>query len=110
MKKKYFKYSIYAIVGIILISVVYFNVFADDSHEKIDAMSKFATAEVIKGEIKVSASGTGNVASNLRKDVKASANSTVDNVFVVEGQFVNEGDLIITLENDSENADIELSN
>lgn len=107
MKKKYFKYGLVAVICIMIISGIFMGVSSNKRDANSKAASSYATAKVIKGDIKVTASGTGTVAASLRKEVKPQDTGIVDKVLVTEGQLVKKGNLILTLESDSESVDIE---
>jgi len=68
---------------------------------------QYAMVEVQRGNIQVTASGTGSIASSVRKEIITLNDGIVDKIYVEEGQFVNEGDLILTFESDTENLMIE---
>jgi HlyD family secretion protein len=68
--------------------------------------SNYYLFNVIKEDIEISTSGTGNIEASEIKEVKSLNNGIVDKVFVKEGEQVQEGELILTFKNDEENLKI----
>lgn len=110
MKKK----SIFIIAIILAVVVIgttygdtYMVSFSKNTSNETEGKN-FITVNVKKGDITMSASGSGNVEPSVRKEVKNLDNGNiVDRIFVEEGQQVKEGDLILTFEGDSQNSQIE---
>jgi len=106
MKKKFLKPVLISLVVLIGVSAVYFYFFAGKSKE-VTTNSLEVVHKVSKGSIIKKASGTGNISSSVRKEIKALDSGIVDQIFVEEGQFVQAGDQILTFEN--EQADSKLA-
>ncbi len=103
------------IVGIVLCIALlsYFTIFSETSiftssdNESSESGINYVEAIVQRGEMKVTASGSGNIEPSVTKEIKAYDTAIVDKIYVEEGEFVNEGDLILTFESDTENVNIE---
>lgn len=112
---KYIKYAAdkkhikYAVIGALCLVVTiglsvafYFNKKSDANNDV-----QYASVEVQRGDIQVTAGGTGSIASSVRKEIITLNDGIVDKIYVEEGQFVNEGDLILTFESGTESSMIE---
>lgn len=106
MKQKYFKYGIIACIIVALVGTVYVVAIKNKNKAAASSQSSFLTAEVARGDIKSSITSSGNVTASERKEVKAQDSGVVEEVFVAEGQKIEKGDLILTLESDLEETDI----
>ncbi len=107
MKKKYLKYGIITAVILILAGTFYVTAIKNNENEVAGNQLEYATVEVIKGNIKTSITGSGNATASERKEVKAQNTGTVEEVFVIEGQKIEKGDLILSFESDLEETDIQ---
>ncbi|MEL7564413.1 MAG: efflux RND transporter periplasmic adaptor subunit [Dehalobacterium sp.] len=105
MKKKYLKPVLISLAVLIGVSAVYFFFFAGKSKE-VTTSSLEVTHKVSKGSIVKNASGTGNISSSVRKEIKALDSGIVDQIFVEEGQFVQAGDQILTFQNEQADSKI----
>lgn len=99
--KKYFKY-----IAIILVVVIAIGGFAikkkiDEENASSSNTIQFAEVIVSKGNIEISVSGDGNLTSSNRKEVRPDINGTIEEIHVSVGDYVEEGDLILTNEKDS---------
>lgn len=107
------KRKIIKIVSIILICIIvagsgYMYLKGKDT-VSAEATSKFNESQVIIGDIKESVTGSSIIESNKRQQVKYDKAGTVEKVFVEEGQKVEKGDIILTLESDSETTSLEIA-
>lgn len=105
MKKKFLKPAIIGLVVVIGVGAVYGIFFAGKS-EEVNASSLEVVHTVGKGSIIKKASGTGNITSSVRKEIKALDSGIVDQIFVEEGQSVQAGDQILTFENEQADSKI----
>lgn len=106
-KKKLLKFGAIGIICLALIGVS-IKLFLGNKNQTTNT-PQFASVEVQKGNIQVTASGSGNIAASVRKEIVALNNGIVDNIFAAEGQNVKEGDLILTFESNTENTALERS-
>lgn len=106
MKKKFLKPVLISLVVLIGVSVIYFMFFAGKS-KAVSTSPLEVVHNVSKGSIMKKADGTGNISSSVRKEIKTLDNGIVDQIFVAEGQSVQQGDKILTFEN--EQADSQLA-
>ncbi|MDI3535216.1 MAG: HlyD family secretion protein [Thermosediminibacterales bacterium] len=104
MKNKYLKYGSIILCVLILIGVIV--KFSFKTKSATSANVKYRAVEVKKGDIQVTASGTGSIEANERKEIKTLASGVVDMIYVEEGQYVDKGNLILTFDNDKENSSI----
>lgn len=110
MKKKLNKkYLVFVAICLIVVAGVFIRSNLQDKQAAAESAGQMTTVEIKKSSIEVKVSGTGNVTAVDKRDVKPQTNGTVDRIFVEEGQVVNQGDLIITLESDSYNLNLEYS-
>jgi HlyD family secretion protein len=104
--RKYRRYIIPAVLCIIVLGGIFIK-FNSNKTSASQQSFQYAIAEVQRGNIQVSVSGTGTIATSVRKEIMTLNNGTVDMIFVSEGEPVNEGDLILSFENDTVNTVIE---
>ncbi|MDK2986098.1 MAG: HlyD family secretion protein [Clostridia bacterium] len=106
MKKKYLKYGVIGVLCLAVLSGTFIRYYLDKKDNSKN-VAQYAIVEVKRGDIQVTASGTGSIEASVRKEIMTLNNGIVDKIYVEEGQFVNEGDLILTFENNTENSMIE---
>ncbi|ATW24391.1 efflux RND transporter periplasmic adaptor subunit [Candidatus Formimonas warabiya] len=106
MKKKYAKPLLITLICLIAIGAGYFWL-SSRKEQKASASSAQVVMPVEKGSIINKASGTGNIASSVRKEIKTLDNGIVDEIFVEEGQSVQEGDKILTFQNEQAESQLE---
>ncbi|WP_366924286.1 efflux RND transporter periplasmic adaptor subunit [Metallumcola ferriviriculae] len=104
--KKYLKYGLVLLLCIVFVGGIYAKSFSGQK-DTIANAAQYATAEVQRGEIQVTAGGTGSIEASVRKEIATLSGGTVDKIYVQEGQFVEEGDLILIFENDTQNTVVE---
>ncbi len=109
MKKKYIKYAVIAAI-IIAVSGWGLNNFYFNKKAKASNAEQFSEVEVVRGDIKETASGTGNIESSIRKEIMSLNSGIVEKIYIEEGQEIKEGELILTFENDNENSIIQKAN
>lgn len=99
--KKYFKYI--AIILVITVAIGGFAIKKKINEENSSDSNLVQFTEVIasKGNIEISVSGDGNLTSSSRKEVRPDINGTIEEIYVSVGDYVEEGDLILTNEKDS---------
>jgi multidrug resistance efflux pump len=100
------KYGLFILAFLLIGFFTYVTVFSEDKDEEKKG-TNYAQAQVRRGDIKVSASASGNIEASTKKNIKALENGIVDSIFVREGEFVEEGDLLMTFESDTETVEIE---
>lgn len=101
------KYVLVIILCVVIISGTYILGFSAKNDNSSKKTTNFLSAQVKKGNIKVTASGSANVQASIKKEIKSLDNGIVDSIFVNEGEFVDEGELILTFEDSSSNTEIE---
>ena len=105
MKKKYLKPALICLGILIALGAAYFVFFAGKAKETgtnpMELVHRVSMGSIVK-----KASGTGNIAPSVRKEIKALDSGIVDQIFVEEGQFVQAGDQILTFENQQADAKI----
>lgn len=105
--KKRRKVIIIGILVVVVIGVLLFQGYISKKKNNQISAVNFLTAQVVKGDIEVSTSGTAMIESSLKKEIHSIDSGEVEKIFVEEGQEVKEGDLLITFENDSTNSEID---
>jgi RND family efflux transporter MFP subunit len=68
------------------------------------------TAEIKRGDLQITVSSDGNLVMPQAFDLKFGAPGNVDEVFVEEGDFVQEGKILATLDSSSQQLDIKSAN
>lgn len=104
--RKYRRYIIPAVLCIAVLGGIFIK-FNSNKTSASQQSFQYAIAEAQRGNIQVSVSGTGTIAASVRKEIMTLNNGTVGTIFVTEGEPVNEGDLILSFENDTVNTVIE---
>ncbi len=99
MKKKTILWTIG--IGIILIAsaVLGYRMLGEEQAATVPSL---ATAEVRRGDLEVSVSGTGSIQPSDQIEVKSGKDGTIEEVRVEEGSKVSKGDILITLEREEE--------
>lgn len=106
MKKRKAEYVL-IIVACLLMVFVFYKVISTNATEDTDIVLTTSTVEVVKGDIGIKVSGTGNLNAISRKELESESLGIVEQIFVSEGQLVEEGDLLLTLDSDLDEIDIE---
>ena len=107
MKKNFFSQLWTKIVlGVILAGIAggafYFLQRGDQANE--NETPPVQTAKVRKGDMLISANGTGSVLPSAQVDLAFKSNGVIDEVFVVPNQAVKQGELLAVLENTAQAA------
>lgn len=106
MSKK--KWMIIGLIAVLVIGAAVWWFFFRSEDEPVDLILEepgpLPTMPVDVGDVKSIVFATGSIEGGKREEVRAEIGGKVNQVFVSEGQFVNEGDLLFTL--DSREAEI----
>lgn len=105
IKRKKVIVTIILIVCVIAVFVI--KGYVTNKNKGLETSTNLLTAQVFKGDIEISTSGSAMIESSLKKEIKSIDSGKVDKILVEEGQNVKEGDLLVTFENDSTNSEIE---
>ncbi len=86
-----------ALVGLVTVVLVGAGYYAYARGKTTSAAPRYVTAQVTRGTLSVSLSGTGQVAVSSQLDLKPKASGDVVKVFVTQGQKVTAGQVLIQL-------------
>lgn len=100
LNKKYIKYGAIAVTCFAVLFFIFIKFYLNNQSEK----NNMPYASVQRGDIRVTASGTGTITPSVRKEIMTLSSGIVDKIYAEEGQFVNEGDLILTFDNEAESS------
>ncbi len=95
MLKKIFKNKL--IIGIILILILAGGYFEYKKLVKKEVQTRYTLAEVEKGTIIVSVSGSGQISTSEQLEIKPRVSGEIGEIFVEDGQKVKKGDLLLKL-------------
>ena len=106
-KKMSKKKKVFLVIGVILLAVVVFFIFRGCGAKKVSNTTN--TAKVERGDISVIISGTGTIEANDQYDVTSLVKGTVLSAPFEEGQQVNKGDVLYTIDTEDMQNSIEKS-
>lgn len=105
--KKRTKYLFISLVILSVVVGIYGVGFKSKKVTDASTVSNLLKVQVTTGDIEISTSGSSTIKSRNKKEIKSLSSGIVDNIFVEVGQVVNEGDLLLSFENDSTNSEID---
>lgn len=103
-KKKFLKFAVIALIILVIIGVVVMKFKHKDAGDEAE-LSEWMSAQVNIGSIENTISGSGTLIAPSRKEIQSESQGIVDAILVEEGQRVEQGDLLISL--DAEMDDME---
>jgi len=101
------KYVLIVVLIIVLVFATYVLGFSNKNNENIEKTFSMLSAEAKKGAITVSVSSSANVEVSSKKEIKSTDSEIIDSIFINEGDSVEEGDLLLTFEDNSTSIDVE---
>ncbi|MFP3720973.1 HlyD family efflux transporter periplasmic adaptor subunit [Niallia circulans] len=102
MKKSIKKWIISGVTVLVIgTGIGSYYYFSNDNQTEVRAQARTQTATAEVGDVEIEVSGTGSIAAINKETFTAEGNATVDEVLVEAGDKVEEGDELVTFENDT---------
>ncbi|NRG30934.1 efflux RND transporter periplasmic adaptor subunit [Niallia circulans] len=102
MKKSIKKWIISGVTVLVIgTGIGSYYYFSNDNQTEVRAQARTQTATAEAGDVEIEVSGTGSIAAINKETFTAEGNATVDEVLVEAGDKVEEGDELVTFENDT---------
>jgi multidrug efflux pump subunit AcrA (membrane-fusion protein) len=102
MKKSIKKWIISGVTVVVIgTGIGSYYYFTNDSQTEVRAQVRTQTATAQTGDVEIEISGTGSIATINKETFASTGNATVDEVLVAIGDEVEEGDELVTFEDDT---------